>query len=555
MKERTVIFWLLRKVYRRIPLLLLLVAADAGSAVLGVMFALGSRGVIDSAVAGDMAAFRNACITQLCVIVGTLVCVTVGRYLRDRLHTELDRDWKRNLLHDLLCGEYAQVSAYHSGELLNRLNNDVRVLDDGLIGVVPGLVSMLVRIMSAVVVLFAVARELTIILVIVGLVAVLCTGFIRRGLKVVNKRVSQADGRVLSFMQEVLERLLVVQAMDLDKEVEKRSENLLKDRFVMQRKRRRASLTANTGVAVMYYLAGFFALGWSAFLLLQGKMSFGTLNAVVQLVNQVQTPFLNLSSVFPQYVAMLAAAERLMELNQIDSYEEKEEDLDACYRTMEVIGADDLSFAYDEEDVLTDTSFAIPKGAFVAITGASGIGKSTLLKLMLGIFKPRAGSLYVRHGGGRIELSRNTRRLFAYVPQGNFLFSGTLRENMLISNPRASQKEIDRAVYISAMDQFLEQLPDGLETVIGENGTGLSEGQVQRLAIARAVLSGAPILLLDEATSSLDARTEQLVLERISALPECTCIAVTHRPAALEIADWKLEVANKTITLIKREKN
>ena len=134
------------------------------------------------------------------------------------------------------------------------------------------------------------------------------------------------------------------------------------------------------------------------------------------------------------------------------------------------------------------------------------------------------------------------------MPQGNFLFSGTLRDNLLISNPEAGEEDIQRAIHISAMDQFLPQLPNGLESEIGENGHGLSEGQVQRLAIARAILSGAPVLLLDEATSALDAETEKLVLRRIAALPNRTCIAVTHRPAALELADWKLEVADKTIT-------
>ena len=167
---------------------------------------------------------------------------------------------------------------------------------------------------------------------------------------------------------------------------------------------------------------------------------------------------------------------------------------------------------------------------------------------MLGIFKPNGGDLYIKQADGELPLSRDTRGLFAYVPQGNFLFSGTLRENITISRPQATQEEIDEAIRISCMDQFLPQLPDGLETQIGENGLGLSEGQVQRLAIARAVLSDAPILLLDEATSALDGETEKAVLQRIAQLPNRTCIAVTHRPAAMELADWHLEVANKTIT-------
>ena len=305
----------------------------------------------------------------------------------------------------------------------------------------------------------------------------------------------------------------------------------------------------------MFYLAGFVALVWCAFNLLHGRMTFGTLTAVTQLVSQLQTPFIHLSGFIPQYAAMTAAAERLMELEQIEGESAQEEqERQWHYGQIEFIGAQGLCFGYDGEEVLHDVSFSLPKGAFAAITGASGIGKSTLLKLMLGVFRPEKGNLYVQCDGEQIPLSRNTRGLFAYVPQGNFLFSGTLRENILISNPEAGDEQLQQAIYISAMDQFLHQLPEGLDTVIGENGHGLSEGQVQRLAIARAVLSGAHVLLLDEATSALDEQTERMVLERIASLPGRTCIAVTHRSAALELANWRLEVAEKTITAHAMEK-
>jgi ATP-binding cassette subfamily B protein len=177
-----------------------------------------------------------------------------------------------------------------------------------------------------------------------------------------------------------------------------------------------------------------------------------------------------------------------------------------------------------------------------------------VLKLMLGIFKATQGSIFLDCESGRIPLDRSTRCLFAYVPQGNLLFSGTLRENLLVVKPDASQEELQRAVYVSAMDEYLESLPFGLDTVIGENGSGLSEGQSQRLSIARAILGDAPILLLDEATSALDAATEETVLERIRALPEKTCIAVTHRPAAVSLADWEIRIADQKIQCLCKDK-
>jgi ATP-binding cassette subfamily B protein len=172
---------------------------------------------------------------------------------------------------------------------------------------------------------------------------------------------------------------------------------------------------------------------------------------------------------------------------------------------------------------------------------------------MLGIFKPEHGSLYLQCGENRTELSRSTRRLFAYVPQGNLLLSGTLRENLTIVRPDATEAELQQAVYVSAMDEFLPQLMLGLDTPLGENGAGLSEGQAQRLAIARAVLGGAPVLLLDECTSALDAATEQKVLQRLKELPERTCIAVTHRSAAAELCDWHLQVADGRICAMEKQ--
>jgi ATP-binding cassette subfamily B protein len=222
------------------------------------------------------------------------------------------------------------------------------------------------------------------------------------------------------------------------------------------------------------------------------------------------------------------------------------------YRRMDSIRAECLSFAYDRNPILSDATFTLPKGAFAVITGPSGIGKSTLLKLLLGIYRPANGRLCLDGPAGKLTLDRSTRRLFAYVPQGNLLLSGTLRENLTIIKPDATETEIAQALYVSTMEDFLPQLPQGLDTVLGESGAGLSEGQAQRLAIARAVLGGAPVLLLDECTSALDAQTEETVLRRLQALPDKTCIAVTHRPAAISLCDWELQVRDGKIYACKK---
>lgn len=541
-KKHTII-WILKQIRQRIPAILLMTAADIGYALLNVFFALGSRAVIDSAIAGVREDFLWACLYQGSIIAGSLVCLVISRHLRDRLRADLEMDWKKRLLHGLLHGEYAAVSAYHSAELLNRLNNDVEKVNSGILSIVPGFASMAARLLAAVVVLGVLDARFTILIAAMGTVVILATAFMRQKLKNLNKQVSACDGRVSGLLQESIENLLMVQAMDVSREVERRADDLLQQRYVIQRKRKNVSLVTNTGISTMYYGAGFLALVWCAGKMLQGQMSFGSLTAVIQLVNQVQAPFVNLSGIMPQYVAMTASAERLMELEAIEGEQAPvEEDLQQLYCRLESIVAEDISFSYDREQVLQNVGFTIPKGAFAVITGPSGVGKSTILKLLLGIFRLEQGRLWLNCGDRQIQLDRSTRKLFAYVPQGNLLLSGTLRENLLIVKPEATEEELFQALHVSAMEDYLPQLPYGLDTPLGENAAGLSEGQAQRLAIARAVLGGAPILLLDECTSALDDETERKVLERLRQLPDRTCIAVTHRPAAIALCDWHLEI-------------
>lgn len=540
------ILWILRKIRRRIPAIMLLVAAQAGQALASVYFALGTRAVIDSAVSGNNQLFFRACFKQLAIIVVILLCTILARHLNDRLSMSLEIDWKRKLLHGLLHGDYAAISRYHSAELLNRLNNDVSRINSGVLSILPNFAAMITRLLAAVLILGAMDIRFTLLIAVIGALVIGVTSIIRRKLKDLNKQVSEHDGKVSGFLQESMEKLLMVQAMDVSKEVERRADGLLKDRFKIQRKRKNISLISHTCMRLLSQGTAFFALIWCANRVLLGQMTFGSLTAMTTLVSQLQQPFTGLSGVMPQYMAMVASAERLMELE-----ESLGEPVEPCkpdlYEKMHAVGAESLTFAYDRDVILEDASFVLHKGEFAVIAGHSGIGKSTLLKLLLGVFAPKSGCMYVDVGNEKIPLDRTTRGLFAYVPQGNLLLSGTLRDNIIITNPNATEEQIAEAIRVSAMEDFLPSLPEGLQTRLGESGAGLSEGQAQRLAIARAVVSGAPILLLDECTSALDEATERKVLQNLKALPGRTYLAVTHRPAAMELCDWKLEIRNGKI--------
>lgn len=547
--KKNALFWILKQVKSRIPAIILMMAAEVGHALFCVYFALGSRGVVDSAVAGNRALFLVACLRQAGIIAGILICMTLVRHLRERLRADLERDWKRRLLHGLLHGEYEQIARYHSAELLNRMNNDVSRVNDGILSILPSAASMITRLTAAVIVLGTLDLKFTLLVALLGALVFASTAVMRRRLKALNKQVSEHDGKVSGLLQETMEKLLMVQAMDVAEEMEHRADSLMEKRYRIQRKRKNISLVTNTGISLMSYGSGFLALVWCANRLLLGQMTFGSLTAVTQLVSQLQAPFVNLSGILPQYLSMTASAERLMELQEIQGEPAPVRETPAAlYEKMQAISAQKLSFSYDRDQVLQDAEFMLPKGSFAVITGPSGMGKSTLLKLMLGIFRPEQGSIYIQGRDDQLLLDRSTRRLFAYVPQSNLLLSGTIRENLTIVKPQATEEEVRRAIYVSAMDDYLPTLPNGLDTVLGESGAGLSEGQAQRLAIARAILGGAPVLLLDECTSALDEKTERKVLQRLRALEDRTCIAVTHRPAAITLCDWRLEISGGKIT-------
>ena len=367
--NRTMI-WVWKQLRSRVHAIAVMTAAHVGYALLGVVFALGIRGVIDSAVAGDPEAFRRSCVVQGAIIAGLLACQALYRHLHDRLTAELDRDWKRSLLSSLLGSDYADVTRFHSAELLNRMNNDVRVLSSGILQALPNVAALLTRLAAALAVLMALEPLFALLICAAGVVVMIATGLLRKKLKHLHKLVSEHDGRVSGFLQETLEKLLMVQAMDVSGEMERRSEGLMEARFQIQRRRKNVSLMANTSVSLLSQGASFAALLWCAGKLLRGQLSFGSLTAVLQLVSQLQAPFTNLSAIVPQYIAMTAAAERLKELADLKPQAQPlARPRDELYRSLRCIRAEGLCFSYDRDTILDDAALELPRGAFAVITG------------------------------------------------------------------------------------------------------------------------------------------------------------------------------------------
>ena len=548
--------------------ILILTVVQALHGASGVLYALLLRVIVDSAADHDSTGFWRGMLGIVLLVAAQLALRAVIRWLTELSRAVFENGFKGRLMKTLLHRDYLRVSSIHSGDWLNRLTNDTVVVANSYVEVFPGFAGMIVKIISALVMIIVLEPRFAAVFIPGGAILILFTGLFRKALKRLHKNVQAADGRLRMFLQERIGSLMMIRSFAAEAQTESETEEKMEAHKTARMKKNRFSNLCNIGFGAAMsgmYLMG---VGWCGYGILTGTVTFGDLTAITQLITQIQTPFANITGYLPRYYAMLASAERLMEAEQFPEAD-REAVLDHSRITefydsrLAAFGLREAAFTYyspaeeisaltkdDMPAVLDRFSLEISKGETVAFTGPSGCGKSTALKLFMCVYEPDSGLRYYRDkNGNEAPLTSAFRRMFAYVPQGNRLMSGTVRDVVSFAEPGAANDEerLKGALKIACADVFVEELENGADTFLGERGASLSEGQMQRLAIARAVFSRSPVLLLDEATSALDAGTEKQLLANLKGMTDKTVIIVTHRPAVLTVCDRVLEFSETGI--------
>ncbi len=534
---------------------------NATIGLLGVVLGLSSVWAMQRAIdiaSGVLDGSLYFAVGLMAVLILGEFAVGISRvWVRNILGVKAQNRMQHRVLARLLRSEWRGREAMHSGDIINRLEQDVKTVVTFLTETLPSTVSTVAMFVGAFVYLLQMDTWLAITTVAILPVFILVSRIYIAYMRKYNRKVRDTDSLIQSLLTETMQHRMLVKTMEADEQMLNRLDVTQQTLRQWVRKRTVFSVASNFFLNLGFSIGFLVAFLWGALRLYAGTLTFGGMTAFLQLVNRIQGPARDLAKLVPAFVSVFTAAERLMELEGIP----KEQQGEPCMVSAPCgVRFEHVTFNYGapgQQPAIKDFSVDFKPGTCTAVMGETGTGKTTLIRLLLALVKPQEGEIKIYSGNGEGKAVANStlytlhstlsplhRCNFVYVPQGNTLLSGTLRENLQLGNPQATDKQMQNALQMACAD-FVDELPDGLDTRFSEQGGGLSEGQAQRIAIARALLRPGSIMLLDEATSALDADTERKVLENILSDHHRTVIFVTHRAAVVDYCDQVIAIGQQ----------
>ena len=511
------------------------------AAVMSVGSTVASKFLIDAVISKDKTVLMRSTAAAVSLLILQVLFQAVTSRITSVLSTRIDNELRNDIFARVMRAQWEKIGVFHSGELLNRLEGDVSTVASGVINFIPSAFSKSVTFLLSFAVVLHYDRVMAFLALLSAPFFVLSSRFLVKTIRAFNKEARDMNGRVLSFSEECLRNLQIIKAFDLIREYTELFRKLTDKYREVRLKYEKFNIIMTMVLSLLGIVVSYACYGWAVYRLWQGIITVGTMTLFLQISGTLTSSFSSLASLAPSMVSISTSAGRIMEITGFET--ETDAERDRAQQLLENAGngvtleIKNMGFAYAdaEENVLNNVSVTVRPGERVAVIGRSGNGKTTLLKILLGLVTPGEGSAELEVNGERIAISDSTRRFFSYVPQESAVFSGTVADNLRMAAPDASDEELFAALRLACMDAFISAQPDKLHFHLEENGDNLSQGQLQRLLIARAVLRDAPIVLFDEATSALDAQTEARVLQNLMREdPHRIYILTTHRKSVLE---------------------
>lgn len=521
---------------------------------LSLFASLVSKNLINEVIGGKISSAAVA----LYVFLGVsgIAVSAFNRRISAKISLRVNNEIRADVFSKFISTTWEEVSAFHSGDLLNRINGDVSIVADSVIGWIPSVTVKLAQFIGALAIIFYYDAAMALLSLISIPAAALISSLLLRKMRSYGAKIREAGSELMSFFEESLQNIQTVKAFGLSQSLDSRLAQLQKIYFDTSLEYNALSVKVTSGMSVLGLAVSYLCMGWCIYRLFTGAIDIGTMVLFLQLSGYLSSSISSLIGSVPTVITATVSAGRIIAVlnlpREASGGNDAAEEIAASGKVPE-IEFDNVGFGYKNGgEVFSGVNLKIAPGEFAAFVGPSGGGKTTLLRVLLGLVKPAFGKATLSAGGVTAEISPATRKIFTYVPQEKAVFSGTVAEMLRLFSPDATDEEIFAALKAACAYDFVAALPQGINTPLGERGAGFSEGQNQRLSIARAVLRKAPVLLLDEATSALDLETERTVLENITALCRGkTLIVMTHRESVLPLCDSVYQISGGKVSRLR----